>query len=190
MRMVLRIAARHGHSDMCMGAFGVGPGFRNPVRQVAAMWRDLLFGEEEFKNAFNNIVFAIENTMTGISKGAFSDHEIFKREFDPSIVVPSPRKFPYDSRMVTAWEFQARTLSQATAFSYHAMCYTQPKWGCAPSVRTGVTERKIADPYVVRLASPTGRLISSRKGQGVSLKLHILYVRHGVSAVRAHLSRR
>lgn len=189
MRMVLRIAARHGHSDMCMGAFGVGPGFRNPVRQVAAMWRDLLFGEEEFKNAFNNIVFAIENTMTGISKGAFSDHEIFKREFDPSIVVPSPRKFPYDSRMVTAWEIRARTLSQATAFSYHAMCYTQRKWGWAPSVRTGVTERKIADS-LVSLASPAGRLISSRKGQGVSLKLHILYVRHGVSAVRAHLSRR
>lgn len=102
MRMVLRIAARHGHSDLCMGAFGVGPGFRNPVRQVAAMWRDLLFGEEEFKNAFSNIVFAIENSTTGISKGGFSDHEIFKREFDPSIVVPSPRKFPYDSRMVTA----------------------------------------------------------------------------------------
>lgn len=101
--MVLRIAAAQGHADLCMGAFGVGPGFRNPVRQVAAMWRDLLFSEEEFKNSFNNIVFAIENTAAGVSKGGLSDHEIFKREFDPSIVVPSPRKFiPYDSRLVTA----------------------------------------------------------------------------------------
>ena len=100
MRMVLRIAAAQNHSDLCMGAFGVGPGFRNPVRQVAAMWRDILFSEDEFKNAFSNIVFAIENTSNGSAKGGPSDHDIFKREFDPSIVVPSPRKFQQDSRLV------------------------------------------------------------------------------------------
>lgn len=100
MRMVLRIAAAQHHSDLCIGAFGVGPGFRNPVRQVAAMWRDLLFSEDEFKNAFSNIVFAIESTASGTSKGGMSDYDIFKREFDPSIVVPSPRKFPQDSRLV------------------------------------------------------------------------------------------
>lgn len=98
MRMVLRIAVAHGHSDLCMGAFGVGPGFRNPVRQVAAMWRDLLFSEVEFKNCFSNIVFVIENTGSCTTKGGQSDYDIFRREFDPSNVVPSPRKFLQDPR--------------------------------------------------------------------------------------------
>lgn len=94
MRMVLRIAAIQQHRDLCMGAFGVGPGFRNPVTQVASMWRELLFSEEEFKGLFTNVVFAIECTTNTNSKGGLSDHDVFKREFDPSIVVPSPRKFP------------------------------------------------------------------------------------------------
>lgn len=94
MRMVLRIAIAQRHEDLCMGAFGVGPGFRNPVAQVAAMWRDLLFSENEFRGFFTNVVFAIESTTNPSSKGVLSDHDIFKREFDPSIVVPSPRKFP------------------------------------------------------------------------------------------------
>lgn len=102
MRAVLRIAAAHNHRDLCMGAFGVGPGFRNPVTQVATMWRELLFSEEEFKGSFSNVVFAIESstaatttatTTTTTTKGGLSDYEVFKREFDPSIVVPSPRKF-------------------------------------------------------------------------------------------------
>lgn len=98
MRAVLRIAAAHNHRDLCMGAFGVGPGFRNPVTQVATMWRELLFSEEEFKGTFRNVVFAIESstaaaTTPTTTKGGLSDYEVFKREFDPSIVVPSPRKF-------------------------------------------------------------------------------------------------
>lgn len=96
MRAVLRIAAANDHRDLCMGAFGVGPGFRNPVTQVATMWRELLFSEEEFKGSFTNVVFAIESSTaatTTTTKGGLSDYEVFKREFDPSIVVPSPRKF-------------------------------------------------------------------------------------------------
>lgn len=93
MRTVLRIAAAHNHRDLCMGAFGVGPGFRNPVTQVATMWRELLFSEDEFKGTFSNVVFAIESSSVVGAKGGLSDYEIFKREFDPSIVVPSPRKF-------------------------------------------------------------------------------------------------
>ncbi len=93
MRAVLRIAAAHNHRDLCMGAFGVGPGFRNPVTQVATMWRELLFSEDEFKGIFSNVVFAIESSSSSSTKGGLSDYEIFKREFHPSIVVPSPRIF-------------------------------------------------------------------------------------------------
>lgn len=84
MRTALRIAAARQHSDLCIGAFGVGFGFRNPAVQVAVMWRELLFGEQEFQGVFSNIVFALESTTNGSSKGSLSDLDIFRREFDPS----------------------------------------------------------------------------------------------------------
>lgn len=84
MRTVLRIAIYCSHRDICLGAFGVGPIFRNPVQEVARMWRYLLFDEEEFDGAFANVVFAVENTPTSCSKGAATDYEVFKQEFDPS----------------------------------------------------------------------------------------------------------
>ena len=87
MRTVLRIAAARHHYDLCMGAFGVGPGFRNPAPQVAFMWREILFSESEFQGVFSNVVFAIESATSGTSKDGLTDHEIFKREFDPSNIV-------------------------------------------------------------------------------------------------------
>ncbi|KAL9098696.1 MAG: hypothetical protein Q9163_005689 [Psora crenata] len=86
MRTVLRIAIARQHSDLCMGAFGVGYGFRNPAIQVARMWREILFTEKEFQGALNNVVFAIENTAT-TSDDKMTDLEIFKKEFAPSNVI-------------------------------------------------------------------------------------------------------
>lgn len=85
MRAVLRIAIAKNHVELCMGAFGVGYGFRNPAVQVAKMWREILFTEKEFEGAFRNIVFAIEST-SGTSKDGTTDLEIFKREFAPDNV--------------------------------------------------------------------------------------------------------
>ncbi|KAF2144691.1 uncharacterized protein K452DRAFT_285005 [Aplosporella prunicola CBS 121167] len=85
MRTVLRMTVLYGHRDLCLGAFGVGPGFRNPAAEVAKMWKGLLFHEEEFQGAFANVVFAIETSQPG-NKGGPSEYEIFKQEFDPSNV--------------------------------------------------------------------------------------------------------
>lgn len=84
MRTVLRIAAYCGNRDICLGAFGVGPIFRNPVGEVAKMWRTLLFHEEEFQGVFANVVFAIESSPPGHPKGGLPDLEVFRQEFDPS----------------------------------------------------------------------------------------------------------
>lgn len=88
MRSVLRIASYCGHSNICIGAFGVGPIFRNPVGEIAKMWRKLLFEEDEFCGVFTDVVFAIENS-TGTSKGGMTDVDIFKTEFDPSTLFPT-----------------------------------------------------------------------------------------------------
>lgn len=82
MRTVLRIAIRWGHKDLCLGAFGVG--FRNPVAEVASMWREILFSELEFDRVFTNVVFAIDKSQTSGAAGGLTDFEVFQREFDPS----------------------------------------------------------------------------------------------------------
>ena len=87
MRTVLRIAAASQHPDLCMGAFGAGPGFRNPVAQVASMWKDILFSEEEFSGVFANVVFAIESSANSGPKGSSTDLEVFEKEFHPSNIV-------------------------------------------------------------------------------------------------------
>ncbi len=84
MRTVLRIAAKWEHRELCMGAFGVGPGFRNPVVEVAKMWRSILFSEKEFQGAFTNVVFAVEKSQPSNANGGLSDYDEFKKEFDPS----------------------------------------------------------------------------------------------------------
>jgi uncharacterized protein (TIGR02452 family) len=84
MRSILRIAAQWGHRDICLGAFGVGPIFRNPVREVAEMWKQLLFEESEFTGVFSNVVFAIETQSNVSSRSGSSDLEVFQYVFDPS----------------------------------------------------------------------------------------------------------
>lgn len=86
MRTVLRIAATWHHRDLCIGAFGAGPTFRHPIHQLAVMWKTLLFTEDEFDGAFDNIVFAIESTPGNSASTQASDFEVFKQEFDASNV--------------------------------------------------------------------------------------------------------
>jgi len=86
MKTVLRIAARMGHVNLVLGGFGSCPpgtgdgnspspggtggagssgagsgngGYRNPIRDVCRLWRDLLFEDPEFEGYFSNVVFAI-----------------------------------------------------------------------------------------------------------------------------------
>ena len=83
-RAVLRIAIAWGHRDVCVGSVGAGPGFRNPARQLARMWKDVLHSELEFEGFFSSIVFAIEKKTYG--QALESVYDVFKQEFDPSSV--------------------------------------------------------------------------------------------------------
>lgn len=99
-RTALRIAVYYDHPDICFGAYGCGPIFRNPPREVATMFKDILFFEDEFKGQFSNVVFAFEpgTSSSGISSSSSSsgssssssspnqktDMQIFKEVFDPA----------------------------------------------------------------------------------------------------------
>ncbi|KAI9745878.1 MAG: hypothetical protein M1818_000559 [Claussenomyces sp. TS43310] len=65
MRTALRIAAWYDFADVCLGSWGCGPHFRNPTREVASMWRDVLFFEDEFEGQFRNVVFAFDGAESG-----------------------------------------------------------------------------------------------------------------------------
>lgn len=57
MRTIFRIALRHRHDSLVLGAWGCGA-FCNPPKHIASLFHEVL-KEEEFKNKFRKIVFAI-----------------------------------------------------------------------------------------------------------------------------------
>jgi len=105
-RTVLRIAIYYGYKNLCIGTFGLGPGFRNPPEEVALMWLEAFLKDPEFQNHFQDVVFAFQNPegpnapISSSSKSsskasssksssaskstASSDLEIFKRVFKPA----------------------------------------------------------------------------------------------------------
>jgi hypothetical protein len=97
-RTALRIAVYYDHQDICFGAYGCGPIFRNPTREVATMFKDILFFEDEFKGQFSNVVFAFEPGLSSSSSSSSSsgssssgsshtqktDMQIFKEILDPA----------------------------------------------------------------------------------------------------------
>jgi uncharacterized protein (TIGR02452 family) len=97
-RTALRIAVYYDHPDICIGAYGCGPIFRNSTREVATMFRDILFFENEFKGHFSNVVFAFEphppgspgtsgssgSSSSGGSTSQKTDMQVFKEVFDPA----------------------------------------------------------------------------------------------------------
>jgi hypothetical protein len=57
-RTILRIAAVNCHQDLCVGSFGIGFSWQNPPKDVAEMWRTVLFHELEFEGLFRTVIFA------------------------------------------------------------------------------------------------------------------------------------
>ncbi len=57
-RGVLRIASRHRHQHLVLGALGCGL-FRNDSVDVAEIFEELLCGAGLFRNTFRAVVFAV-----------------------------------------------------------------------------------------------------------------------------------
>ena len=100
-RTALRIAIYYGYPNLCIGSFGLGPGFRNPPEEVANLWKDAFLKDPEFVGHFHDVVFAFEpesrressssesssKSSKESTKNASSlarDIEIFRDVFNPS----------------------------------------------------------------------------------------------------------
>lgn len=58
MHYLLSVCAHEGYQNLVLGAWGCGV-FMNEPRQIADLWYQLLVDDEQFKNRFNQVVFAV-----------------------------------------------------------------------------------------------------------------------------------
>jgi hypothetical protein len=84
-RAALRIAAKHGHEDLVLGAFGCGP-FQNSPQVIARLYGDVL-NEEEFKNRFRTIIFAILEKGTSKNLPSFCNESRLSRVHEEEAAV-------------------------------------------------------------------------------------------------------
>jgi len=79
-RTIYRIALKHGHDSMVLGAWGCGA-FRNPPRHIARLFHEVM-EESEFKNRFRKITFAImDRPHIEIRASKTGNFAPFKEEF-------------------------------------------------------------------------------------------------------------
>ena len=72
-RAILRIGLKFGHDSLVLGAFGCGA-FRNPPREMAEIFRDVM-SEKEFEGKYRLITFAIieDHNSLNSNYGAFRE---------------------------------------------------------------------------------------------------------------------
>ena len=79
-RTILRIGLKHGHDSLVLGALGCGA-FRNPPRHIARLFHEVI-EEQEFKNKYKYIVFAIlEDHNSHKEHNKEGNFRPFKEEF-------------------------------------------------------------------------------------------------------------
>lgn len=79
-RTILRIGLKHGHDSLVLGALGCGA-FRNPPRHIAKLFHEVI-EEQEFKNKYKYIVFAIlEDHNSHKEHNKEGNFKPFKNEF-------------------------------------------------------------------------------------------------------------
>lgn len=76
MRTILRIGLLNGHDSIVLGAFGCGA-FHNPPRHIARLFHEV-FEENEFKDKYRKIAFAILDDRNAPAGGNFRP---FEKEF-------------------------------------------------------------------------------------------------------------
>lgn len=79
-RAILRVALENGHDAFVLGAWGCGA-FKNPPKHIAKLFHEVL-EEEEFKNKFKNITFAIIEDYNSLKDRRKGNLRPFKEEFE------------------------------------------------------------------------------------------------------------
>ncbi|KAK3347473.1 hypothetical protein B0H65DRAFT_149848 [Neurospora tetraspora] len=73
LRGALRIAAYNGHTQLVIGDFGLGNGYRNPPQEVAEMWREVLLYDPDLRGRISSVAFVFEDPNQSTSKLILED---------------------------------------------------------------------------------------------------------------------
>ena len=80
MRTIFRIGLKHGHDSLVLGAWGCGA-FKNPPQHIAKLFHQVM-EEEEFRNRYRKIVFAvIDRRNIDIGHSRIGNFLPFQEEF-------------------------------------------------------------------------------------------------------------
>lgn len=68
MRAALRICAYQEFEYVVVGDFGLGNGYRNPPRELAEMWREVLLWDPQLRGKFQAVCFVFEDEKQSTSR--------------------------------------------------------------------------------------------------------------------------
>lgn len=92
MRGALRICLFHGYDRVVVGDFGLGNSCRNPPREVAELWRDVLLFDPDLRGRFAYVVFAFEDAAQSTTRLILDD--MARRERKGAAAPPPPEPAP------------------------------------------------------------------------------------------------
>lgn len=61
LRGALRICAYHGYSQVVVGDFGLGNGYRNPPQELAELWREVCLYDPDLRGRIRCVTFVFED---------------------------------------------------------------------------------------------------------------------------------
>lgn len=77
-RGALRICLYNNYDRVVVGDFGLGNGYRNPPRELAEIWRDVILFDPELRGQFTYVVFVFEDPLQSTARLILD--EIAKKE--------------------------------------------------------------------------------------------------------------
>ena len=72
-RAALLICAAAGYTDIVIGDFGLGNGYRNPPQEMAALWREVLLWDKDVRGRFKGVCFVFEDPEQSTAKQIVDD---------------------------------------------------------------------------------------------------------------------
>lgn len=73
MRAALRICAYQQFKNIVIGDFGLGNGYRNPPRELAELWREVLLWDTDLRGQFEAVAFVFEDERQSTTKHIHED---------------------------------------------------------------------------------------------------------------------
>jgi uncharacterized protein (TIGR02452 family) len=73
LRAALRICVAHGYTNVVIGDFGLGNGYRNPPQEIAELWREVFLWDTDLRGRLQSVAFVFEDTQQSTTRLILDD---------------------------------------------------------------------------------------------------------------------